>query len=140
MSDDRITSKKTKDVQDWQSGMDKALIARLQHLEEQNEKQKDTIKQLRQENSKLKSDEYKKTITKQELKKSGYGGPWSEAQLEYILNHPFRTARMRKGQIIKWSGEDIIQGIVLLQKLSLQGNKIKKCEFTRIYWKEFSNL
>ena len=109
--------------QEWQSDMDKALFARLHHLEAQNEKQKDTIRQLRQENVKLKSDEYKRSITKQELKNSGYGGPWSDAQLEFILNHPLRNGRMRKEQLVKWSAEDIMKGIILFQKLLVQGNK-----------------
>ena len=53
-SDDRITMDKIKCVQTWQSDMDKALLARLHHLEAQNEKQKDTIRELRQENNKFK--------------------------------------------------------------------------------------
>ena len=124
-SDDRITMDKLKCVQNWQSEMDKALLARLHHLEAQNEKQKDIIRQLRQENNKFKSDEYRKIIAKQELKNSGYGGPWSEAQLEYIIDYPSQSGRTKKGQIIKWSAEDMIKGIVLFQKLSLQGNKLR---------------
>ena len=125
-SDDRITMDKLKCVQTWQSDMDKALLARLHHLEAQNEKQKDTIRELRQENNKFKSDEYRKIIVKQELKNSGYGGPWSEAQLEYIINYHPQSCRIKKGQILKWSAEDMVKGIVLFQKLSLQGNKPKK--------------
>ena len=106
--------------------LNKALLARLHHLEAQNEKQKDTIRQLRQENSRFKSDEYRKSIVKQELKNSGYGGPWSEAQLEYIINYHSRSGRIKKGQILKWSAEDMVKGIVLFQKLSLQGNETKK--------------
>ena len=108
----------------WKSEMDKALLARLNYLEVQNEKQKDIIKCLKQENSKLKCEHHRKNIAKLELKASGYGGPWSEAQIDLILNYPHRNGRLRKSQLVKWSDEDIAKGISLFQKLCLQGTKI----------------
>ena len=104
--------------------MDKALLARLNFLEVQNEKQKDIIKSLRQENSKLKSEHYRRTTAKEELKASGYGGPWSEAQIDLILNYPHRNGRLRKSHLVKWTAEDILKGIDLFQRLLLQGKNI----------------
>ena len=37
-----VSLNNTTNAQEWQSDMDKALFARLQHLEAENEKQKDT--------------------------------------------------------------------------------------------------
>ena len=112
-----------KTTENWKSEMDKALLARLNYLEVQNEKQKDIIKSLRQENSKFKSEYHRKNVAKQELKSSGYGGPWSDAQVDFILSYHERNGRLRKSQLVKWSNEDIIKGICLFQKLCLQGEK-----------------
>ena len=107
---------------DWKSEVDKALMARLTYLEEQNDKQKETIKYLRQENAKYKSDQHQKVIAKHQLKLSGYGGPWSEAQLDLILNYHLRGCRKNKGRsVVKWSNEDIRNGILLFQRILLQG-------------------
>ena len=112
---------RSKNTKNWKTEVDKALIARLNHLETQNEKQKDMIRSLKQENAKLKSEHYKKSVAKEELKRSRYGGPWSEAQLELILNYPLSTSRKRKAQSVKWSSRDIVKGIILFEKLCTQG-------------------
>ena len=119
-----ITNDGSQSKNTWVSDMDKALLARLNHLESQNEKQKEMIKDLRQENTKLKSESYRKNIAKQELKMSEFGGPWSEAQLDLILNYPLRRGRVRKDHMVEWTTNDIIKGIVLFQKLLPQGKGI----------------
>ena len=113
-----------KNKNDWRSDVDSALVARLNHLEIHNSKQKETIRFLRQENAKLKSDHHKKYVARQELKNSGYGGPWSDAQLDMILNAPPGCGRLRKGQSVKWSAKDIIKGISLYEKLVSQGMRV----------------
>ena len=118
------TSNHDKNKNDWRSDVDSALVARLNHLEIQNSKQKETIRFLRQENAKLKSDNHKRYVVRQEMKNSGYGGPWSDAQLDMILNAPLGSGRLRKGHSVKWSAKDIIKGISLYEKLVAQGMNV----------------
>ena len=101
-----------------------ALMARLNFLEQQHSKQKDSIKMLKQENMRLKSDRHRKYVTRQELKHSSYGGQLSDAQLDFILNGSSlspNTHFRKGGQSLKWTSEDIVQGIILFQRLFRQG-------------------
>ena len=105
------------------NSVDKALTAQLKALQAETDKQKEQIRELRQELKDYKSSKFRKRIVKEELMGEGSvndrsGYRLTDIQVELMLNK-----NLYIGPVHRWSVTDVVRGIIFYQKLagSIQG-------------------